>query len=37
MYITLSRAIIMFCGTDRIIQNIFHIQSECEEYSIKNC
>ena len=25
----------MFYGTDGILQNIFHIQPECEEYSVE--
>ena len=36
-FITLFRAIIMFCQTDNIIWNIPHIQSGCGEYSAKYC
>ena len=33
--ITLFKAIIVFCGTDSIMWNIFHIQCDREEYSTK--
>ena len=33
--IILLRAMAVFCGTDNILWNIPHIQTECEEYSIK--
>ena len=35
--ITLFRVITMFCGTNSILRNIFHILSECEEYSAEYC
>jgi hypothetical protein len=35
--ITLFRAITVFCGTNSILQNIPHIQIECEEYSVVYC
>jgi hypothetical protein len=31
--ITLFKSITIFCGTDNILQNISHIETECEEYS----
>jgi hypothetical protein len=27
----------VICGTDSILHNISHIQTECEEYSTKYC
>ena len=30
--ITLFRPIVVLCGTDNTMRNIFHIQPECEEY-----
>jgi hypothetical protein len=36
-FITLFKSITMLCGTDNILQNIYHIQSECGEYSIEYC
>jgi hypothetical protein len=33
-HITLFRAITMFCRIDTILQNIHHIQYECEEYYV---
>jgi hypothetical protein len=35
--ITLFKSITMLCGNDIIIQNILHIQTECGEYSTKEC
>jgi hypothetical protein len=35
-FITLFRSITMFGGTTNILQNIFHIQKEYEEYSIED-
>ena len=35
--ITLLRSITILCETDNILQNIPHIQLECEEYSLKYC
>jgi hypothetical protein len=32
MYITLFKSIIILCGTDIILWNISHIQTECGEY-----
>ena len=31
--ITFFISVIVFCGIDNILQNIPHIQTECEEYS----
>ena len=35
--ITIFRSITLFCGTNSNPRNIFHIQIECEEYSIEYC
>ena len=35
--ITLFRLIVMFYGTESILENILHIQAECEECSIEKC
>ena len=35
--ITLFRSIIMFYGTDIILQNILHIHIECRKYSMEYC
>ena len=35
--ITLFTSITMFCGTDNILQNIPHIQTQCTKYSAKYC
>ena len=35
--ITLFRSITMLCGTDNILWNILHIQTECGESSAKYC
>ena len=35
--IRLFKYITMFCWTDNISQNIFHIQYECEEYYVEYC
>jgi hypothetical protein len=35
--IILFRPIAVLCGTDNILQNVPHIQLECEVYSAKYC
>ena len=35
--IILLRFITMLCGTDNIVRNILHIETECEEYYVKYC
>ena len=34
---TLFRSITMLCGTDSVLWNIPHIQTECEVYSMEYC
>ena len=36
-FITLFISIKMFSGTNNVMQNVPHIQTECGEYSAKYC
>ena len=37
LHCTLFRSMTMLCGTNNIIQNIPHIQAECEKYFAEYC